>query len=78
MGKKVIVFNLPSWLVVFLKVVKRVCSYLTIAGVGGMVVGSQFQFKPWATLVFVVLREGVAEIMNAYITQEISEDEPNQ
>lgn len=77
MGKKSIEFNLPSWAVVFLKVLKRIFAYLTLAGVGGIAIGSTYQFKPWATLLFVILREGITEIMNAYITQTVSDDETN-
>lgn len=77
MGKKIIIFDLPWWLVVFLKFLKRILITLTIAGVGGVVVGSTYQFKPWATLLFICLREGIGEIMSIYIKQEISDDETN-
>ena len=75
MGKKQITFNLPWWMVVFLKVLKKILVTLTITGAVGMVADSTYQFTPLAMLIFICLREAISEFMAIYISQEISDDD---
>ena len=75
MSNKAIIFNLPWWMVVFLKVSKKILVTLTITGAVGMVADSTYQFTPLAMLVFICLREAISEFMAIYISQEISDDD---
>ena len=75
MGKKIIVFNAPASLMVFLGGVRKALDYLAIAGAGGVALESKFQFKPWATLIFLLARAFIGYVMNVYVTQTISDDE---
>lgn len=75
MGNKKVSFNLSWWMVVSLTVLKRVLITLTITGAVGMVADTTYQFTPIALLLFICLREGIAEFMTIYIKQEISSDD---
>ena len=75
MGNKIIVFHLPAFLVVILGGSKKVLDALAIIGAGGVAVESKFQFKPWATLAFILARIFVIYIMKTYINQTVSDDD---
>ena len=75
MGKKIIIFRLPSYLVVFLGGVKDVLDGLTGIGIAGAAAETKFQFIPLATLVFFALGRFIGYIMRAYVTQQISTDD---
>lgn len=75
MGKKIIIFKLPSYLVVFLGGVKDVLDGLTGIGIAGAAVDTKFQFLPFATLAFFVTGRFIGYVLRAYVLQEISTDD---
>lgn len=75
MGKKIIKFNAPEGLMIFLGACKKTLDGLALIGATGTAVESKFQFVPWATVAFLVARIFIGYIMTAYITQEINDDD---